>query len=233
MTLSPKLGPMCLKGSLQASQSKGQSQPQTPAGQREMREERGKWRKKSHSQTKTREFAYITPNTYGEGTWWDLQRETQNEHKWGNTILGLRDSRALGELMVTDKKPDKMKQTKCWAQQTKPGFECVLLEKSLEKLLHGCGCSIPAAPQIPPKVTTLPKANSFLKLMKMKPKFLVIITILPRWADKDTNSVCVSTVPKVFWTGSIWLWSSPGQPEQAPRVSKLLRLPDFQHRPIP
>lgn len=40
MTLCPKLGPMCLKHSLQASQTKGQSQPQTPAGQEEMREER-------------------------------------------------------------------------------------------------------------------------------------------------------------------------------------------------
>lgn len=42
MTLCPKLGPICLKGSLQASQTKGQSQPQTPSGQVEMREERGK-----------------------------------------------------------------------------------------------------------------------------------------------------------------------------------------------
>lgn len=40
MTLCPKLGPMCLNGSLQASQTKGQSQPQTPSGPGEMREER-------------------------------------------------------------------------------------------------------------------------------------------------------------------------------------------------
>lgn len=154
LTLSPKLSPMCFKGSLQASQTKGQSQPQTPSGQREMREERGKWRKKSHNWTKTRGFAHIIPNTYGEGTWWDLQRKTQNGHKWGNTILGLRDSRTFGELMVTDKKPDKRRPTKCCAQWTKPGLESVLLEKPLAKFLHGCGCSIPAAPQIPPGVTT-------------------------------------------------------------------------------
>lgn len=59
------------------------------------------------------------------------------------------------------------------------------VQESLEKFLHGCGCSIPAAPQIPPGVTTLPKANSFLELMKMKPNFWGIIMILPRLSRQE------------------------------------------------
>lgn len=55
-----------------------------------------------------------------------------------------------------------------------------------------------------------PKANSFLKLMKMKPNLFGITITLPG-LNRQGYLFCVCfNNPKSFWTGSVWLWSSPG-----------------------
>lgn len=76
---------MCLKGSLQAFQNKEQSQSQTLAGQRRMKENRGN---KETAQLKQKgNFSNILLNTYRNGTWHNLENKRGYKVNIGNTNL--------------------------------------------------------------------------------------------------------------------------------------------------